>query len=692
MSFLAPLFLLGGLAVGLPILFHLTRRSTRKRQVFSTLMFLRTTPPRFTRRNQVEHVLLLLVRCAVIGLLAFAFARPFFRQPTALVPHAAPPKRVVALLDTSASLRRTGLWTQSVAQFRRVLDELAAGDDLAILTFDRQTRTLLSFDRWRDSDPQQRRGLALRLVDEVKPGWAATRLDLGLMAAAELLDEADALSNDAVDKQIQVFTDLQSGAQLNALQGYTWPAGIEVVPQSVQPSVPGNAGLQWLVSTRTESAAAAPAVIRVRLTNAADSREDQFEVRWAGGTQAPPVRAQVPPGQSRVFGLPVPTGLEEGTRLDLFGDASDFDNRIHTIPEQLTERHVWFWADDPIDDPQHLGFYLGRAFPATKPRKTVFATLGRNSDEATTNVHALVITTGELSTQRIAAARDWVDHGGTILWILDRAAAADGLRELMQNNSLTASEAPVNGYSLLEQIDFQHPLFAPFADPRYSDFTRIHFWRHRHFGFGNLPGARVLARFDNGDPALVELPRGNGRVLVLAAGWQPADGQLALSSKFVPLLHALAEYAAGAPTRQSQYYAGDPVPLPTVEAGPVTIQLPDHTSIKVSDGTFQQTAEPGIYLVSQGSNHWRFAVNVDPAESRTRPMLEDDLERAGIPLSPEITQAAPSPQKDRHLREAELEGRQKLWRWLILGTLLILGVESLLAGRMTRAGVGDPAG
>jgi hypothetical protein len=686
MSFLAPLFLLGSLAVGLPVLFHLTRRSTRRRQVFSTLMFLRPTPPRLTRRNRVEHVLLLLLRCAVIGLLAFAFARPFFREPAAIVPEASLPRRWVVLLDTSASLRRDGLWAEAAAEFRRVLDELSAGDELSVMTFDRQVRTILSFEQWRESDPQEQSVLALGLVEDIQPGWAGTRLDMALMAAAELLNEADALSSDAVSKQIRVITDLQSGAQLGGLQGYTWPAGVEVVMHGVRSASPGNAGIQWVTSADVDPGGGEPAVARVRVTNAADSRQDQFEVRWLGHGGMEPMRIQVPPGQSRVFGLPAPEGIADGARLGLAGDDHDFDNTIHTIPAQVTERRVWFWAEAGGDDPKHLGFYLGRAFPATPRRKTEFATLGRDAEwQDSTGGKALVITTGEISLERVGVARSWVESGGTLLWVLDRAAGADGLRLLLESDSIRASEAAVNGYALLEQIDFRHPLFAPFADPRYSDFTKIRFWRHRSVELEGVAEARVLARFDGGDPALIEVPRGQGRVLVLAAGWHPGDGQLALSTKFVPLLHALVEYAAGASPQQSQYYVGDSVPLPGAESVPATIALPDQTTIEVAGGQFRQTTVPGIYTANQGSTHWRFAVNLDPAETRTGPMVEDDLERLGIPLH--TVSSLPAVQSDRHLREAEIEGRQKLWRWLVLGALVALGVESWLAGRLTRGRV-----
>ena len=106
MSFLTPWFLLGALAVAGPILFHLIRRSTRQRKEFSSLMFLKPTPPRVTRKSRLEDLWLLLLRCLVIAALAFGFARPFFRDNTAI---AGPDKRMVLLIDNSASMQRAGL-------------------------------------------------------------------------------------------------------------------------------------------------------------------------------------------------------------------------------------------------------------------------------------------------------------------------------------------------------------------------------------------------------------------------------------------------------------------------------------------------------------------------------------------------------------------------------------------------------
>src|SRR5438067_420431 len=102
MSFLAPLFLLGALAIAAPLLFHLIRRTTRERHVFSSLMFLMPSPPRVTRRSRLEHLLLLAVRCLVLCVLAAAFARPFIRKPMAPDRSDNTGKTVLLLVDTSA--------------------------------------------------------------------------------------------------------------------------------------------------------------------------------------------------------------------------------------------------------------------------------------------------------------------------------------------------------------------------------------------------------------------------------------------------------------------------------------------------------------------------------------------------------------------------------------------------------------
>ncbi|MGD8210950.1 MAG: BatA domain-containing protein, partial [Desulfobacterales bacterium] len=80
MSFLSPWFLLGVLGVTIPLAIHLSRRQKAEKVVFSTIRFLKQTPKKMILFQKIRHWLLLLIRAAIIALLAVAFARPFLSQ------------------------------------------------------------------------------------------------------------------------------------------------------------------------------------------------------------------------------------------------------------------------------------------------------------------------------------------------------------------------------------------------------------------------------------------------------------------------------------------------------------------------------------------------------------------------------------------------------------------------------------
>jgi hypothetical protein len=689
MSFLAPLFLLGALAVALPILFHLTRRSTRRKQTFSSLLFLRPTPPRLTRRNRLEHVLLLLLRGAVIALLAVAFARPFFLTPLAVLPESEPPKRRVLLVDTSASMQRDNLWTDAIVRVRQHLADLAPADEVALLTYDRVARALVPFEQWRQWNPTDRTMLTLDLLENNAPGWAAARPDIALIHAVELLEEADVRSDHAATRQIILVSDLSAGGRLDTIQGYNWPDGIRVNVESVAPRQPGNAGLHWIVDPDPHQPATSTASSpRVRISNSDDAQHERFQIAWADSPDTAPLQVHVPSGQSRVLHAPPPPGNTTAGQLLLHGDPQPFDNITHVLTPAPEEIHLLFVGPDAADDPRQLLFYLERAFPPTARQTVRFHTIapGTPLPDLDLRLTRLAIVTGPIPEGAQPSLNQFVDAGGTLLAVLRQENAPQILASLFPNTSWPVEEAPVRDFSLLTQIDFSHPLFAPFADPRYSDFTKIPFWKHRRLNLDAFPNARVIARFDTGDPALFELEHGSGRIVVLTAGWHRADSQLALSSKFVPLLHALLDHAGGPRPPLPQYHVGDEVLLPGPGDPAFRVQLPDGNTRELGPGVnrFTDTASPGIYTVQTGPRSWSFAVNTDPAESRTAPIPLDDLERLGVPLELQRPNPPTLAARELQLRQAELENRQGLWRWLILAALLILLVESWLAGRLTR--------
>jgi hypothetical protein len=676
MSFLAPLFFAGAAAIALPILFHLIRRSTREKTPFSSLMFLTPSPPRVTRKSRLENLLLLALRCAVIALLAAAFARPFFRQAISSPTSGG---RTVLLLDVSASMRREGLWQEAKSKAVELAKKAAAGEELAVVLFDRGARVVVTAAEWISTPSDQRAALVSQRLDSVQPGWSSTQLGHALTSAAELIDRDNGAPRAC---RIVVISDVQDGVRLEGLQGYTWPrnATVSIVP--VKPKQPGNAGVQLLPEPIITAAGAE--VIQARVSNSSDSKREQFTVRWASSATST-VSVYVPPGQSRAVELPKPAAAD---RVILSGDDADFDNAAWFVPPAREQIEVAFIGADGERDPHRQLFYLKRAFVDTPRQITRVVQALPNSALSISNA-ALIAIVDTPTDEQMRQLSERVKNGAIVLWPISSAAQADTLPKLI-GVPLSATEAANTNYAMLAEIDFAHPLFAPFADTRFSDFTKIHFWKHRVLKFDSSPTARVLARFDDESPAVAQFTVGRGTVFVLASTWQPSDSQLALSSKFVPLLYSLLEFSGAIKAHALAFQIGDPVDLSGIADGKkLTVQLPDQSTIEVTNGAaFATTEQPGVYTAGSSRGKLEFAVNIAAEETKTAPLAIEELRKLGVPLGDSfVVSTASAARKAEQLQAAEIESRQKLWRWLLAATLVVLVAETFVALRAARRAV-----
>ena len=312
----------------------------------------------------------------------------------------------------------------------------------------------------------------------------------------------------------------------------------------------------------------------------------------------------------------------------------------------------------------------------------------------------------------LISLRQYLESGGTVLLVMKSADAATTVAGLTGIETIESEEADVDRYAMLGQIELKHPLLACFREPRFGDFTQIHFWKYRRLNIANLPGASVLAWFDSGDPAWFESRMGKGTLLVLTSGWHPSDSQLALSSKFVPLLYSILEYGGVLSEQPLQYFVGDHVSVPhsvRLESANFKVRKPDDSLISLDAGqrAFTQTDMPGIYAIesSAGAALGEFAINLPVKESQTAVMPIEDLERLGVSLENlktedrgQKTAIRPPSSVLRHpssvilsvLRPPSSVGRtgleyeQKVWRWVFIALLAVSLIEIWLAGWLTR--------
>lgn len=738
MSLLAPLYFAGALAIGLPILFHMIRRRPRGEFKFSSLMFLRPTPPRLTRRSRLDNWPLLLIRALALLFLAAAFARPYLRSP-AKAGAELPIRRIVIAVDTSASMRRTGLWDQAKSKVDEILSDLRPGDEIAVVAFDNEPKTLLRFDQTSRLTPAQIKSSINSLLAETAPSWAGTDLGRAISYAADLAvtyerddrklvnsepansEQLDPMPQDAAavvgqrrsgPAQMILVTDMQSGSKIESLQVYTWPKQLSLDIRQVSSDRKTNASAQLLLVP--DNAPDEKAGIRVRVSNSADADQSSFRVSWTEADGKPIETAQmtiqVPPGESRVVRMPSPTPAVSS--LTLQGDDHDFDNTWYIVspqPDSLTLLHLG--DSNPIsrlgaspgsriipdttksnaqtaDQARSSLFYYLQRVPLSTNRRTV-TTETMSPDQFTKAPDPksvpLIVVTEPCSAGTTAMLREYISAGGQLLYVLadERTleASAASLRSLTNVDPLKITEAEVDDYVMLSQINFRHHLFATMADPQFNDFTKIRFWSHRTLS--EFPETwNVLARFDDGDPALTEQTIGAGKMWVLAAGWQPEASQLALSTKFIPLIFSLFDPNTASLSASKQISVGEKIPF---EPSPTAlITLPDGETIIYRNPSDWQTFDrPGIYQFADGVSTSSIAVNLDSAESRTDAIGTDALERFGVSFSPTLSIAQELTNR-RQLRDRELESQQRMWQWLLVAALTMLGLETFLGAWLSK--------
>ncbi len=154
----------------------------------------------------------------------------------------------------------------------------------------------------------------------------------------------------------------------------------------------------------------------------------------------------------------------------------------------------------------------------------------------------------------------------------------------------------------LSGIEYGHAVFAPFRAPRSGDFSSV-----RVYGYRRLTpaaGARVLARYDDGLPALVERAVGAGRIAVWTTSVDLSWNDVALKPVFLPFVHQLVRTLGSFQDRPPSLTVGQvaapeiaaEAPAPRVAVEPSGRRVP----LDPARGDAFEVTMPGFYEVRQG--------------------------------------------------------------------------------------------
>lgn len=669
MNWLFPLYLAGAAAIIAPILLHLRRRPPQDRVEFSSLLFLDAQTPVPVSKRRLENWLLLLLRCLALILLALMFARPFLRSESAA--STSPDRATLIVIDGSASMRREDLWKRAAAEANRAARDSKITDRVAVAVFDQKLTQLWSFEEDRTTAASRVAEIATRL-GSASPSWSGTLLDRALIDAIALFDSSTA----SLKKRILLISDLQEGTHLDALRSIAWPSDLSLQVQRLDLATVDNFSVALAASEEDRSA---DAPVRIRLSNTRDSQLRDFKLAWQDAPQTDSISAQIPPGAARI--LSAPPNSTRATSLTLSGDKHDFDNRVFIAPPQPRTVRIHFLGDDATRQQASSPlYYLARALQPTATLAPQLAASPAFPAQSPDILFVSGVTPGGETQSRI---RDFLQQGGFLVHVVTSPADAGFIQAITGAASIAITAGKEDeDYRMLAEVKTGHALLKPFADPKLRDFTKLRFWKHRAIEIKTDAASpfEVLATFDNGQPAIVSARIGKGTLILLASGWHPGDSQLALSTKFVPLLYGWLAAAGFSHDPAATLFVGDALPLDAAQSHIVT--SPDGATQTLTPGEAFIATQVGLHQVQAGVSRQIIAVNLPPDEGRVLPLEPQKLADYGVKLAAAAdTDATPSAAEQQRLSAVEAEQRQHGWWWILVALLAVLMLETALAGR-----------
>ena len=666
---LAPLFLLGLVALAVPVLVHLTQRQQARVVAFPSLMFVKRIPFETTRRRRLRDLLLLAMRALALALVVVAFARPFWPQPPEVLA-AEGARELVLLVDRSYSLRADGQWARVQAAVSAALDEVRPGDRVSLVSFADRAELLVRASL--DVDEVRAAAAALR------PGDGATAYGGALKVAAGVLAESPRPRREAVlvsdFQQIgwspEGLFRLPPGA---AFRPVVIPASdaanVAVAPLTIERQVRADAPERLVVTGTARRRAGAGAPARVAMTLEVDGRPVQTDtLSFEGRDVATVVFAPVVRGRDT---------LRVTTRV--VPDAQPADDAFHAVVGEAPAIDVLVIGPASGETADGGRDYLGRALSIGDRPRVVQAAVPADAvtAERLAAARVVIVQDGVVGDGLAALLRAFVESGGGLVMLAGARMRLDG--ELVWPVTLQGEDDHGRDGARLVQLAYGHPVFESFRAPRSGDFSTVRVRRSRRLAA--RPGDQVLAWFSTGRPALVEGVRGRGRVLVAAlpvgdAAWS----DLPLKPAFLPFVHELMRHAAGYRPDAGWLTVGE-----AVDTGVASSMLvgPDGTRQSPPDGSTVVPVDSAGFHEVRGPREAQplrvVAVNVNPREAEPE-VIDPDVMRQALTVGRDgdaataAAAAVPSP-------EAQ-EQQQRWWWYLLAAGMLLLAVESWWSGRL----------
>jgi Aerotolerance regulator N-terminal/von Willebrand factor type A domain len=611
MGLLAPAFLCGALAVGLPLYLHFLRRNASDPLPFSSLMLFEAQQPSATRRRRLRYWLLLALRLTLIVLLVLAFADPYIKE---LLPAGTPGKLMLMVVDDSFSMRAGTRLEDAKRAALSVLGAKRARDRAQILALGAQVHVLTQATQ----DMQVLRAAVEGIgVSDARGGFGV------LASAVRAIAESE-----HTPLELHLFSDLQKTNMPPSFSEMALPRNVILkLHPPLRQTLPNWAVESVSAPTQVwdPRTAHVQAVIAGYNTPAV-TRNVSFVVN---GRTIATRRLDIPPSgrvTAEIDSLEVPYGFSRcSVKLDEADALAADDEYVFAVERADRKRGLFVYQSSDTRSALYFDSALGAAAQAAIMLDKIPVERVADVDPAAYAFVALS-DVAALPSAFFGRMLDYVHRGGSVLVVLGTVSAQQREIPIFGGSMLTAHHysRDAGRFAAVGQTDSSYP-----AAGSAEEWEGVKFF----YAAGvDDRDARVAVRLQDGTPLVLEKTVGEGRVVLFASAFDNLTNDLPLHPIFVAFVERTVRYLSGSDARSSAHRVDDVIALRTAKEQAVGVEVVDPVGRRplslreaVSAQSFPLT-HAGFYEVRLANGRQDLiGVNADRRESDLTPLGEDVL-------------------------------------------------------------------
>ena len=693
MQFLAPLFIFAGvLGATVPLILHLLNRERAQRLVFSTIRFIKMSSQVNTQRHKFKKLILLIIRMLILGLLGFAFARPFFANQQAITANTSGHRHVVLILDNSFSMSYHNSLDQGKKLAIEIVDKLKPSDKATLIKVSNSTQIAKPLDTEHD--------LLRTVIDSTSLTNHTTDFLDAIQSANELLQEVK-----IGQKEIVMISDLQTLGWERFIETDQLDPNVTISFIDLHPAEDThNLAISNIKVPPIVLMNQYQLEVAVRVANFSNRDFEKIPLNLFINQKLIETKLIDVPTHDITdvwFQVPYKGQTKQYGYAELPNDPITIDNRRYFQFEGRQTIDVYCLNGEP-DGNSHNDeiFYLQRAIRALQKIvpirfKSVSHFFSPNQIE---DADLIILANVRNLTKNMARdLKSFVKSGGAIFITGGDQLDLDNYTLMLGTGSdpllpchlvsFVGDAADHAQSRVITNLNYNHPIFQPFKNPNHGDFSTSRFYRYIQAIPNNEAG--ILASFDDQNPTLIEKEYGRGRVLCFTSSIDREWTDMPIHAVYLPFLHeAIKHLVLNQSTQTISYLIGDTIELNNYNlttGTEVAIFDPQggETRLKVSEigsSLYSNTELAGIYSAhTSGAENRKFCVNPDPRESD---LTSKNIEELTSMLTNSNQQPTKISKEMIITYQKNTEKNQSLW-WYVMLTLLILTIgEMFLANRV----------